>query len=84
MNYQMAKKHAPSTLKQSTVGTFCEQEFSSYYSLQQHRRKDNGAKQQKPSDTVADLNKIVEEEGKDGEKLKEQISACLIFCLFRR
>ena len=57
----------------------CEQEFSSYYSLQQHRRKEHGAKQRKPSDTVADLNKIVEDEGEDGEKLKEELGACQHF-----
>ena len=35
-----------------------------------------GAKQRKPSDTVADLNKILEEEREDGEKLKGELSAC--------
>ena len=54
----------------------CEKEFPSYNSLQQHRRKEHGTKLQKPSDTVADLDKIVEEEKEDGEKLKEEISAC--------
>ena len=44
-----------------------------------NRRKEHGAKQRKPSDTVADLNKIVEEEGKDGENLKEEPSACQNF-----
>ena len=48
-------------------------------SLQQHRRKDHGAKQRKQSDTVADLKKIVEEEGEDGEKLEEELSACQHF-----
>ena len=79
MNYHVVKKHAPSTSKQSTVCLSCEQDFPSYYSLQQHRRKEHGAKQRKPSDTVADLNKIVEEEGEDGEKLKEELSACQQF-----
>ena len=51
----------------------------SYYSLQPHRRKEHGEKQQKPSETVADLNKIVEEEGEDGEKPKEEFSACQHF-----
>ena len=37
--------------------------------------KENGTKQRTPSDTVADVNKIVEEEGDDGEKLKEKHSA---------
>ena len=79
MSYHMAKKHAQPSSKQSTVCSSCEQEFPSYYSLQQHRRKEHGAKQRKPSDTVADLNKIVEEEGEDGEKLKEELSACQHF-----
>ena len=75
----MAKKHGQPSLKQSTVCPSCEQEFLSYYSLQKHRRKDHGAKQRKPSDTVADLNKIVEEEGEDGEKLKDELSDCQQF-----
>ena len=79
MSYHMAKKHAQPSSKQSTVFSSCEQEFSSYYSLQQHRRKEHGAKQRKPSDTVANLNKIVEDEGEDGEKLKEELSACQHF-----
>ena len=79
MNYHVAKKHAPSTSKQSKVCSSFEQEFPSYYSLHEHRRKEHGAKQRKPSDTVADLNKIVEEEGEDGEKLKEELSACQHF-----
>ena len=61
------------------VCSSCEKEFPSYYSLQQHRRKKHRAKQRKPSDNVADLNKIVEEEGEDGEKLKEEHSACQHF-----
>ena len=67
MGYHVAKKHAEPSSKQSTICPSCEQEFPSYYSLQQHRRKEHGAKQRKPSDTVADLNKIVEEEGENGE-----------------
>ena len=79
MGYHVAKKHAESSPKQSTVCPSCEQQFPSYYSLQQHRRKEHGAKQRKPSDTVADLNKIVEEEGENAEKLKDQLSACQHF-----
>ena len=71
MSYHKAKKHAQPRSKQSTVCSSSEQEFPSYYSLQQQQRKEHGAKQRKPSDTVADLNKIVEEEGENGEKLKE-------------
>ena len=70
MNYHMAKKHAQTSSKKSTVCPSCEQEFPSYCSLQQHRRKEHGAKQPKSSDTVVELNKSVEEEGENGEKLK--------------
>ena len=79
MNYYKAKKHAPSTSKPSTACSSCEKGFPSYYSLRQQRRKEHGAKQRKPSDTVADLKKIVEEKGKDGEKLKKELSACQRF-----
>ena len=61
-NYHIIKKHASTTSKQSTLCRFCEQEFRNYFSPQQHRRKKNEAKQWKPSDTVADLIKIVEGE----------------------
>ena len=44
---------------------------TSYFSIQQHRRKTHGVKQREPSYTVADLNKVVHEEEEDGEKLKE-------------
>ena len=47
--------------------------------VQQHRRKEHGAKQRKPSDTVADLNKIVEEKGNAGENFKEEVSDCQHF-----
>ena len=76
----MLKKHAQPSSKTSTVCPSCKKEFPSYYSsLQQHRRKGLGTKQRKPSDTVADLNKIVEEEREVDEKLKEELSACQHF-----
>ena len=75
MVYLVSKKHAQPSWKQSTVCPSCEQEFPSYYSLQQHRRKEHGTKQRKPGDTVADLNQIEEQEGEDGDKLKEELSA---------
>ena len=84
ISYHVAKKHAETSSKQSTVCPSCEQEFASYYSLQQHRRKEYGAKQRKPSDTVADLNKIVEEKGENGEKPKEKLVLVNIFWWIRR
>ena len=41
--YQVAKEHVPTTSKQDTVSSSCEQDFPSYYSLQEHRRKEHGA-----------------------------------------
>ena len=79
MGYHVSKKHAQPTSKHSTVFRSCEKEFPNYYSLQKLRRKEHRAKQRKPNDTVADLNKIVEEEGEDGEKQKEELSACQPF-----
>ena len=64
MNHLVAKMHAQPSSNKLNVCPICKQEFSSFYSLQEH-----GAKQQKPSDTVAELNSIVEEEGEDGEKI---------------
>ena len=79
----MSKKHNRSSSKQSTVCSSCEQEFPGYYSFQQDRRKEHGAKQRKPSYTVADLNKFVEEKGENGEKRKEEIRACNNFWWIR-
>ena len=79
MKYQMATNHAQPSSKHSTVCSPCEQEFPSYYSLQQNWRKEHGAKQRKPSDTLADFNNIEKKEGEDGEKLKEELSACQLF-----
>ena len=69
---------------QKTVCSSCEKILlPNYYSLQQHRRKEHGAKQRKPNDTLADLNKIVEEKGDDGEKLKKELSAELSWWILR-
>ena len=79
MDYLVAKKHAQPSSKHSTVCSSCEQKVPCYYSVQQHRRKEHGAKQRKPSDTVANLNRIVEKEGENVNKLKEELSACQHF-----
>ena len=75
----VAKKHALSSSEQPTLCASCEKEIPSFYSLERHRRKEHGAKPRKPSDSMTDLNKIVEEEGEAGEKLNEEFSACQHF-----
>ena len=84
MGYHVAKKHDQPSSKQWTIYPSCEQQFPSYCSLQQHRRKEHGAKQRKPSDTVADLNKIVEEEGEDVENSRKNFVLVNIFWWIRR
>ena len=84
MGYHVAKKHAQPSAKQSKICPSCEKEYPSYYSLQQNRRKEHRTKQRKPSDTVADLTKIVEEEGEDEEKFEEESVLVNIFLWIRR
>ena len=72
--YHVANKHAQISSKLSTVYHFVNKN-----SLQQNSRKEKRANQRKPSDTVADLSKIVQEEGEDGEKMQDEISACQHF-----
>ena len=60
-----------SQVRKSRLFVLLVNKSSQVTTLQQHRRKELGAKQRKPNDTVADLNNIVEEEGEESEKLKE-------------
>ena len=72
-NFHTSKKHSKSTPK-STKCVSCEKEFASYYSLQQHRKKDHGMKARKTSDSVADLNKILENE-EVSDQLRDNLNA---------
>ena len=56
----------------------CEKEFPSYYSLQQHRKKDHGLKARKTSDSVADLIEILENE-EESDQLRNELNACQHF-----
>ena len=42
LNYHLAKHHAPKDVKLSTVCTVCLEEFPTFYSLQQHKRRKHG------------------------------------------
>ena len=77
MNFHTSKKHVKSNPK-STKCVSCEKEFASYYSLQQHRKKDHGMKARKTSDPVADLNKILENE-ENNDQLRDELNACQHF-----
>ena len=72
-----SKKHVKSTPKSTKFGS-CEKGIPSYYSLQQPRKKDHGLKARKKSDSVADLNKILENE-EDSDHLRDELSDCQHF-----
>ena len=67
--FRTSKMHVNSTPK-STKCVSCEKDYQSYYPFQQHRKKDHGLKARKTSDSVADLNKILENE-MENERHKE-------------
>ena len=69
----MSKNHVKSTPK-STKCVSCEKEFPNYYSHQQHRKKDHGLKPRKTSDSVADLNNILENE-EENDQLRDELNA---------
>ena len=77
MNFHTSKKHVKSTAK-SKKCVSCEKEFASDYSLQQHRKKDHGMKARTTSDSVADLNNILENEA-DSDQLRDELNACQNF-----
>ena len=77
MNFHTSKKHVKSTPK-STKCVSCEKDFPSYYSLQQHRKKDHRLKARKTSYSVADLNKILINE-EDSDQLRDELNACQPF-----
>ena len=73
MNFHTSKKHSKSTPK-STKCVSCEKKFPSCYSLQQHLKKDYGLKARKTSDSIADFNKILENE-EDIDQLRDELNA---------
>ena len=77
MNFHTSKMHMKSTPK-STKCLLYEKEIPSYYSLEQHCKKDHGLKVRKTSDFVADLNKILENE-KNSDQIRDELNACQHF-----
>ena len=77
MNFHTSKKHVKSTLK-ATKCVSCEKKIPSYYSLQHYRKKDHGLKARKTSDSVADSNKILENE-EDSDQIRDELNACQHF-----
>ena len=78
LNYHLAKHHAPKDVKLSTV---CLEEFPSFYSLQQHKRRKHGTSTKVGTKSSEKLKEVLESEELDqnNEQLQQELSACQHF-----
>ena len=81
LNHHLAKHHAPQDKKLSTVCTICLEEYPSFYSLQQHKRRKHGTLTKVGNKSSKSLKKVLksEELDKNNEQLKQELSACQHF-----
>ena len=82
LNYHLAKHHAPKDApKLSILCTVCLQEFRSFYSLQQRRRRKHGTSTKVGTKSSEKLKKVLESEELDqnNERLQQKLSACQHF-----
>ena len=81
LNYHLAKDHAPQDKKLSTVCTICLEEFPSFYSLQQHKRRKHGTSSKVGTQSSESLKEVLESEelDKNNEQLQQELSACQHF-----
>ena len=81
LNYSIAKHHAPTDFKLSTVCTVCLEEFPSFYSLQQHKRRKHGTSTKVGTKSSEKLIEVLESEelDKNNEQLQQELSACQHF-----
>ena len=70
----MAKAHAPAGKKIDTTCGTCGKHFPSYYSLQQHRKKEHGTLSK--VSTSSSQNFAQEFELEETPQLQEELSAC--------
>ena len=79
LNYHLAKHHAPKDVKLSTVCTVCLEEFPSFYSLQQHKRRKHGTLTKVGTKSSEKLKEVLESEELDqnSEQLQQELSAVL-------
>ena len=80
-NYDIAKHHAPKDTKLSTMWTVCLEQFPSFYSLQQHKRRKHGTSTNVGKYSSEKLNEVLESEEleKDNVQLQKELSACQHF-----
>ena len=81
LNYHLAKHHAPKDIKLSTVCTVCLEEFPSFCSLQQHKRRMHGTSTKVGIKSSEKLKEVLESEELDqkNEQLRQELSACQHF-----
>ena len=81
MNYHLAKHHAPKDVKLSTVCTVCLEEFPSFYSLQQHKRRKHKTSTKVGTKSSEKLKEVLESEELDqnNEQLQQELRACQHF-----
>ena len=77
LDYHMAKAHAPEGKKIDTTCGTCGKHFPSYYSLQQHRKKEHGTLSK--VSTSSSQNFAEEFELEETPQLQEELSACQHF-----
>ena len=63
--YHLAKQHAPKDIKLSTVCTVCLEEFPSFSSLRQHKRRKHGTSTKVGSKSSKKLKEVLESEELD-------------------
>ena len=73
LNYHIAKNHATPRVNSTHKCEICFNEFSGFYSLQQHKTNEHGIRMKSPA---IDVNNLLEDNDAD---LKEELQACQHF-----
>ena len=81
MKNHIAKHHAPKDTKLSTMCTLCLEEFPSFHSLQQHKKRKHGNSTKVGTKSSEKLKEVLESEEleKDNEQLQQELNACQHF-----
>ena len=77
MNHHIAKHHAPKDTKLSIMCTVCLEEFPSFYSLQQHKRRKHGTSTKVGTKLSEKLKEVLESEEleMDNEQLQQELTS---------
>ena len=78
LNYHLAKHYAPKDVKLSTACTVCLEEFPSFYSLQQHKRRKHGTSTKIGTKSSEKLKEVLESEELDQNNEQLQRNLVLV------